>query len=303
MTAPSQSLSAAKSGDSLLIQAMPFVFVFLWSTGFIGAKIVMPHAEPFTFLTVRFAIVGALMASAALVLGARWPGTWREAGHLGVVGLLIHAVYLGGVFFSIAHGFPAGLAALLVATQPILTALFAGPIAGERLSIQQWAGLVLGFAGVALVVGHKAAFEPGGLFGILACAVAVLGISAGTAYQKRFGGGMDLRSGSAIQFSAAAVPMALLALAFETREIQWTAEFLWGSAYMILVLSLGSVSIFLFLLRRGAVARVVSYLYLTPPTTAVLAYWIFGETLSVLTFAGMALIVLGVAMVLRKQVP
>lgn len=279
---------------------MPFVFVFLWSTGFIGAKYVMPYAEPFTFLALRFAVVGVLMTAIAVAAGARWPATWRDVARLALVGVLIHAVYLGGVFYSIANGLSAGLSALIVGTQPILTALAAGLLAGETLTRRQWAGMVLGFGGVALVVWHKVAVAPDDLQGILANVIAVLGMSAGTAYQKRISGWMDLRTGSAVQFIGAAVPMLALALLFETLEIQWVPEFIGATIYIILVLSLGSVSIFLYLIRRSAVARVVSFLYLTPPTTALLAYWIFGETLSAWTFAGMVLIVFGVAMVLRK---
>jgi drug/metabolite transporter (DMT)-like permease len=275
----------------------PLLFVLLWSTGFIGAKFGLPHAEPLTFLSVRYAAVLVLMGGVTLLTRAPWPHGAAAWGHIAVSGLLVHGVYLGGVFTAIAHGLPAGVTSLLVGLQPVLTALGAGLLLGERVRPTQWAGLALGFVGVTLVVAHKVAAAVGGaaLLTMLAPAVlALLGITAGTLYQKRFCPAFDLRSGAVIQFLPCLLLTGLLAQATETGAIDWAPGFVFALAWLVLVLSLGAVSLLNVLISRGSAVNVASLFYLTPPATALFAWALFGETLTGLALLGMALAVFGV---------
>jgi drug/metabolite transporter (DMT)-like permease len=275
----------------------PLLFVVLWSTGFIGAKFGLPDAEPLTFLALRYAIVLVLMGAITVIMRAPWPRTALEWLHIGMSGLLVHAVYLGGVFTAIHHGLPAGVAALVVGLQPLLTALGAGVLLGERVRASQWVGLVLGFAGVGLVVAHKVVVGASGgtLFAMLLPAViALLGITAGTLYQKRFCHSFDLRTGSVIQFLPSLAVTALIASQTETMQIHWTGSFVFALSWLVLVLSLGAVSLLNVLIRRGSAVNVASLFYLTPPTTALIAWALFDETLTGLALVGMGLAVFGV---------
>lgn len=283
---------------SLFQRATPLLFVLLWSTGFIGAKFGLPYAEPLTFLSTRYVLVIALMTLLALAMRAPWPASPREAFHIGVTGLLVHALYLGGVFMSIHRGLPAGVSALVVGMQPLLTAAAAGLLLGERVSRWQWLGLAMGFAGVGLVVGSKATIDAAALAELghmLAPALAALvGITAGTLYQKRFCPRFDLRTGSVVQFVPSLAVTALLASQTETMEIAWDGEFVFALLWLVLVLSLGAISLLNLLIRSGSAVNVASLFYLTPPTTALIAWAMFGETLSALAVAGMAIAVAGV---------
>ena len=276
---------------------MPAIFVFLWSTGFIGAKLGLPSAEPMTFLTVRFALVSVLLLGFVLVTRAPWPGSWAEAGHIAVAGFLLQGLYLGGVFASIGQGVEAGVAALVVSSQPLLTAVLAGPVLGERVTGRQWTGFFLGFCGVTLVVWQKLGQGIGTPLGMGLSVLGLLSITAGTLYQKRYCADMPLRSGSVIQFAISTLAVGLAALAFETRQIAWTGEFLFALGWLVFVLSFGAVTLFYVLIRRGAASRVASLFYLVPPSTALLAWIVFDETFGPLALAGMGLVVLGVAMV------
>jgi drug/metabolite transporter (DMT)-like permease len=275
--------------------AAPAVFVLLWASGFIGAKLGLPYAEPMTFLTVRMALVVGLLGLIALIMRPRWPGPAGTL-HSAVAGLLVHGCYLGGVFVAIDHRLPAGLAALVVSLQPVLTATLANRLLGERVTAQQWLGLALGIGGVYLVV-HGRTEGEAPLVAWIAATVALLGITIGTLYQKRFGSGIDWRSGFLVQYAAAAVLFGLCALAFETRQVQWTGELVIALAWLVFVLSFGAIWLLYFLIERRAATRVVSLFYLTPPFTAVMAYALFDERLSLLAVAGMAVCVLGVALV------
>ncbi|MCV2358599.1 MULTISPECIES: DMT family transporter [Roseateles] len=280
-----------------LQQLYPLLFVGLWSTGFIGAKYGLPDAEPLTFLSLRYAIVLALMGAVALLSKAAWPKRARDYLHIGVSGLLVHGLYLGGVFTAIGHGLPAGVTALVVGLQPVLTALGAGVLLGERVRAGQWLGLAFGFVGVSLVVAHKLAAGTGGglLLGQLAPALlALLGITAGTLYQKRYCPAFDLRSGSVIQFLPCLALTLLAASLSETMQVRWTGQFAFALGWLVLVLSLGAVSLLNLLIRRGSAVNVASLFYLVPPTTALLAWAIFGETLTGLALLGMGLAVFGV---------
>ena len=278
----------------------PGLFVVLWSTGFIGAKLGVPYVEPFTFLILRFVFVLALMLPLALMLRARWPGSVREAGHIAVAGALIQGGYLGGCFAAVAHGMPAGVIALMVGLQPVLTALAAAPLLGETVSALQWAGLVLGFGGVALVVWQKLSLQGLDAASIAWGLVALVSITAGTLYQKRFCASFDLRAGSVIQFGAALLLLLPLALATETMHVNWSGEFVFALAWLVLVLSIGAISLLFTLIEHGEATRVSSLFYLTPLTTAAMAWFMFGEKLAPAALLGMVIGVIGVALVVRK---
>ena len=278
----------------------PALFVLLWSTGFIGARLGLPHAEPFTFLLLRYALAAALLVLVALASRAPWPRRAAEIAHFAVAGLLVHGVYLGGVFLGISMGVEAGVSALIVGVQPLLTAALAGALLGERVAARQWLGLALGLGGVALVLAGKLGHGPGSLLGSLACVAALVGITSGTLYQKRFCASMDLRSGGAIQFVAAAIATAPLAFWLEERDVQWEGELVFALLWLVLVLSLGAVSLLYVLIRRGAASKVASLFFLVPPCTALIAWPLFGETLGASALAGMALTAVGVALASRS---
>ena len=283
---------------SLFQRITPLLFVLLWSTGFIGAKFGLPYAEPLSFLSTRYVLVIALMTLLALAMRAPWPARARDAVHIGITGLLVHGVYLGGVFMSIHRGLPAGVSALVVGMQPLLTAACAGLLLGERVSARQWLGLALGFAGVSLVVGSKATVD-GVAFAELThmltpALAALLGITAGTLYQKRFCPRFDLRTGSVVQFVPTLALTALVASQTESLHIDWSGEFIFALLWLVLVLSLGAISLLNLLIRSGSAVNVASLFYLTPPTTALIAWAMFGETLSVIALVGMSVAVAGV---------
>jgi drug/metabolite transporter (DMT)-like permease len=294
-----QPISPLPSGSGLsrLNSAMPAVFVVLWSTGFIAAKLGLPHAEPFTFLLLRFTLVATVLAAIALLLGAPWPGSWRQAGHIALTGILVQGVYLGGVFAAIHLGISAGVSALIVGVQPILTATAVGPLLGEQVRPRQWLGLLFGFAGVVLVVAHALHFDGGGLAGLALCVAALLGITIGMVYQKKYCASLDLRTGASIQFAAAALMMAVLSVIFEHQRIEWTGDFIVGLLWLSLVLSVGAISLLSIMIRSTAASRVASLFYLVPPVTALMAYLAFGETLRPLAVLGMAIAAAGVALV------
>jgi drug/metabolite transporter (DMT)-like permease len=284
-----------------LLQAVgvPALFVVLWSTGFIGARLGLPHAGPLTFLALRFGIAAGLLVLVALATRAPWPRRPADIGHYAVAGLLVHGVYLGGVYVGISLGVEAGVSALIVGFQPLLTAALAGALFGERVSPQQWVGLGLGLLGMTLVLTNKLGRGPGDGLGGLACVAALLGITAGTLYQKRHGTGMELRTGSAVQYMAAGLATALLALLFEDSHVTWSGEFLFALLWLVLVLSLGAVSLLYVLIRRGAAAQGASLFFLVPPCTALMAWPLFSETLGLVALIGMALTAVGVALASR----
>ncbi|MEW5728026.1 MAG: DMT family transporter [Pseudomonadota bacterium] len=291
-------------GRGLFVAVMPGLFVVLWSTGFIGAKFGLPYAEPFTFLALRFTLVIALLAAVAAATRAPWPRDQRLLGHLAVSGVLVHGVYLGGVFAAIDRGLPSGLTALIVGLQPVLTAMAAGRWLGESVSLRQWLGLALGLGGVALVLSTRLTVVAGAPLnwgGVAFAVAALLGITAGTLWQKRHCTGMDLRTGAVVQYLAALMPMLAAALAFETMDIRWTGDFVFALAWLVLVLSVGAISLLMTLIRLGEAARTASFFYLVPPVTAVMAWALFDEALSPLALAGMAVAALGVALVVRRS--
>jgi drug/metabolite transporter (DMT)-like permease len=279
-----------------LQRVFPALFVLLWSTGFIGAKLGLPYAEPASFLTLRFLLVLGLLLPTCWLFRARWPAP-RDAFHMGLAGVLLQAGYLGGVFGSLHLGMPAGVSALITGLQPVFTAVLGGLLLGERTGPRQWTGLGLGLAGVLLVVGDRIAVERLAPGAIMLSVLALASITLGTVWQKRHGAAVDLRTGAAIQFAAATLVMAPFAFALETREVRWTGEFVFALAWLVLVLSLGAIFLLLFLIRQGAASRVASLFYLVPPTTALIAWPLFGETYTLAAAAGMGLGMLAVWLV------
>lgn len=289
---------------TLGLAAMPVVFVLLWSTGFIGAKFGLPYAEPFTFLFIRFVLTLFLLIPLISLMRISWPSSPRLWVHIGVSGLLVHATYLGGVFYGIYLGMPAGLAALLVGLQPLLTAACAGPLLGERLSTRQWVGLLLGLVGISLVLGSKlelgsSLFEGFGLGALLSVTAALLGISLGTLYQKRYCTSMPLLSGAVVQYMAAGVLLGIGALVFETREVHWSPTFILTLAWLVLILSIAAILLLMALIKKGEASRVASLFYLVPPVTALQAWWLFDERLPLLGLIGMLVAIAGVILAVR----
>jgi drug/metabolite transporter (DMT)-like permease len=296
------SLAAENRPQSPWISSMPFVFVLIWSTGFIVAKFGLPYADPLTFLLLRFTGVLLVLLPLVWLMKAPWPvGRMR---HIAVAGVLVQAGYLAGVWCAIKLGMPAGLSALIVGLQPILTA-FAAPLVGERVRGKQWVGLMFGLCGVALVVANKISIAGLSWQSIALTVFALMSITVGTLYQKRYCPSFDLRTGTVIQFAASIVVLLPFAVAFENLDaglgnVQWTPNFIGALLWSILALSIGAIFLLFALIRKSAATQVTSLLYLTPPTTAVMAWVMFGEAFSIVGMLGMVLAVIGVALVVRK---
>ena len=271
----------------------PLLFVLLWSTGFIGARLGLPHIEPLTFLFIRYLAVIACMVAIAVATRAPWPSDRKTWLHIGVAGLLVHGVYLGGVFIAIHDGLPAGVASLVVSVQPLLTAVGAGLLLGAVVLNRQWVGLALGLVGVGLVVAGKLGTDFAA-HALLPATIALLGITAGTLYQKRFCPTLDWRTGSVAQFIPTAVLTGLAAWITETGRIDWTGELFFALGWLVFVLSIGAVSLLNWLIRHSSAVNVASLFYLVPPCTAVVAWLLFGETFSALALLGMGITVAGV---------
>jgi drug/metabolite transporter (DMT)-like permease len=290
------------------LRAMPWVFVLIWSTGFVVARFGMPHAPPMKFLAVRYALSILCFLPWILAMQVKWPSGRAQWLHLSVTGILMHAGYLGGVWAAVKAGMGSGLVALIVGIQPVLTAVWLSAVGGEkgRVSHRQWVGLLLGFAGLLLVVSRK--FGSGGpgdqanWFNLSFALLALLSITIGTLYQKRYVKPCDVRSANAVQLMAALVVTSPLALA-EPETIRWTGELLGAMTWSVLGLTLGGSSLLYLLIQRGAAAQVSSLMYLVPPCTAVIAWLLFDEPISLVTLAGIALTALGVSLVVRPPRP
>ncbi|EKS38425.1 DMT family transporter [Afipia broomeae] len=283
--------------ESIAARTAPAIFVLLWSTGFVGTKYVLAGAEPLTYLTVRMALVALLMGVIAVIWRAKWPD---RAGiiHSAIAGLLVHGFYLGGTAVAIFHSVPAGLSALIPGLQPILTSTLANRWLGERVSPLQWTGLLMGLAGTLIVLhGRSLSGEAG--WGWLGTCVALVSITLGTLYQKRYCSRIDWRAGNFIQFIAAGLLFALGAWLFETRVIVWNREFVLGLAWLVIVLSIGSIGLLYWLIRHSAATRVASLFYLVPGVTAIMAYVLFDERLDLISIAGMVICATAVLLVNR----
>ncbi len=297
----------ARSSDIVLIRAMPAVFVLIWSTGFIVARYGMPHSPPFKFLVVRYALsIGCFLLWIAIAR-VKWPRTGSQWLHLAVTGILMHAGYLGGVWAAVKAGMGSGLAALIVGIQPVLTALWLSMVStsgsASPVTRRQWAGLLMGFGGLVLVVSRKIGFgAPGDLANGLNLSFALgalLSITIGTLYQKRFVVACDVRSANTVQLLAALVvtlPLALL----ESESMRWTGDLAAAMAWSVLGLTLGGSSLLYILIQRGAAASVSSLMYLVPPATAALAWILFDEPVTVVTVMGTVLTAMGVSLVVQR---
>ena len=286
------------SEDRALIKAMPVLFVLIWSTGFIVARYGMPHAPPMKFLLVRYLLSIACFLPWIVLARVKWPSSRVQWAHLAITGIFMHAGYLGGVWAAVKAGMGSGLSALIVGLQPVLTAVWLSSTGG-KIAVRQWAGLLLGFVGLVLVVSRK--FGQGGEADWLNMSLAVgalFSITIGTLYQKRFVTSCDVRSANVIQL-AAALLVTLPFMLLETESMRWNAELAGAMAWSVLALTLGGSSLLYLLIQRGAAASVSSLMYLVPPSTAVLAWLLFAEPITALTVAGTALTAFGVSLVLR----
>ena len=275
----------SKDLDQLAARAAPAIFVVLWSTGFVATKYMLRSAEPLTSLTIRMTVVVVIMAVIVVLARPRWPGL-TGIGHSIVAGILVHGFYLGGTAVAISLSIPAGLSALIPGLQPILTSTLANRWLGERVTPLQWAGLLLGLAGVALILHERPVSGEAG-WGWLSSGVSLVSITLGTLYQRRYCRDIDWRAGNLVQYIAVAIFFAIGALAFEDRIVHWTGEFVLSVAWLAVVLSIGSIGLLYWLIRRQAATSVASLFYLVPAVTALMAYVLFGERLDAVAIAGM----------------
>ena len=288
------------SAQANFVDFTPGLFVALWSTGFIGMKLGAPFAEPFTFMGLRMLLVLSILLVIIAFTRAPWPRNAVVVGHIAVAGLLVHATYLCGVLFAIQMQLPLGFVALIAGLQPILTAVFANLFLHEKLNARQWLGMALGLTGVVMVVLSKYSLGTSNWPALGAAGIALLGMTFGTLYQKRFCAHMDLRTGGVIQYAATGLLLWVLAFATETRSVQWTGQFVFALFWLSIVLSIGAIGLLYLLIRRGAASKVASLFFLTPSVTAVMAFALFGESLRMLAIAGLLVTAGGVALVMRS---
>jgi drug/metabolite transporter (DMT)-like permease len=284
--------------ENLAARAAPAIFVVLWSTGFIATKYVLHSAEPLTYLAIRMALVVGLMAVIVAIARPQWPDRSGLA-HSAVAGILVHGFYLGGTAVAIAHSIPAGLSALIPGLQPILTSTIANRWLGERVTPVQWTGLLLGLAGVVLILHDRPISGEAG-WGWLASGVSLVSITFGTLYQRRYCGRIDWRAGNLVQYIAVTIFFATGAWLFEDNAVRWTGEFVLALAWLAVVLSIGSIGLLYWLIRRSAATSVASLFYLVPAVTAVMAYALFGERLDTVAISGMVACAAAVFLVNRR---
>jgi len=295
---------SAADGHDALLRAMPVVFVLIWSTGFVVARFGMPHAPPLGFLALRYALSALCFALWITLARVAWPVGRTQWLHLAATGVLLHAGYLGGVWLAVKMGLGAGLAALIVGLQPVLTAMWmSGQGASHRVSLRQWAGLALGLAGLLLVVWHKLGVGEAAWLNVGCAVLALLSITAGTLYQKRWVQPCDVRSANCVQLLAAlafTLPLAAVEAFTPLGGWHWHPELVGAMAWSVLVLTLGGSSLLYLLIQRGAATKVTSLMYLVPPCTALLAWLLFGESLGPGVLLGLACSAAGVALVVRS---
>lgn len=299
MTTTTTSSEKQTTDAGLWSDALPAVFVVLWATGFIGSRLGAPYSEPFTFLGIRFAAAAAFMLLLCLLMRVEWPKGRAAITHTMIIGALVHRGYLGGVFWAIDRGVSPGVAALIVALQPLVTGLAARPLLGEVVNRRHWLGLILGFVGVGMVVWDTVDPSAGDHWGILACGFSMLALTAGSLYQKKTGQMGDLRGQQVIQLSTAAFLLWLLSFSFEEQIIEWTADFMIALGWLTLVMSLGTFTLLYVLIRRGAASKVASLMYMVPPVAALMAWGLFDATLSLTAMVGMTVAVSGVGLASR----
>src|SRR5580698_7083938 len=291
-------LQMSRDFEDFAARAAPAIFVVLWSTGFIATKYVLYDADPLTYLAIRMAVVVGLMAVIVAIARPRWPDRIGIA-HSAVAGILVHGFYLGGTALAISHSIPAGLSALIPGLQPVLTSTLANRWLGERVTPLQWTGLLLGLAGVVLILhGRPMGGEAG--WGWLASGVSLVSITLGTLYQKRYCGQIDWRAGNLVQYIAVTMFFGAAAWLFEDNVVHWTSEFVLALVWLAVVLSIGSIGLLYWLIRRSAATSVASLFYLVPAVTAVMAYALFGERLDNIAIAGMVACAAAVFVVNRR---
>ena len=285
----------------VLTKAAPVIFVLLWSTGFIGSKLGAPYVDPMVFLTVRFALVLPILLVLALLLTKAWPATPMAILHCLVTGMLVHGIYLGGVFWAIKQGMPAGASSIIVGLQPVLTAMIAVMLLRETISAKHWISMAIGACGLILILGPKFDISGTGItvITISAVFVSVAAISLGTVYQKRFVANTNLLAATIWQYVGALMFTTPLTL-FESWQITWSGELVFAMGWLVLVLSVGAILLLMLLIREGAVSQVASLFYLVPVATAVESYFLFDETLTLIQIAGMVLII-GAVLVIRQS--
>lgn len=286
-----------QSQSSLLLRSLPGIFIFIWASGYVVAKYGLPYAEPLTFLCMRYLGVILFMLTLAVIMRAPWPArsAWAQ---IAVAGILMQAMYLGGIWCAVKLGMPAGLAALIANTQPILTAVM-GPLIGERIRGKQWLGLAFGIMGVGLVVANKISVVSLSPVSVGLATMALLAMTTGTLYQKKTCPSFDVRTGQVIQFGASLLVTLPFALLLETQTVQWTPQFFAALAWSVFVLSGVGISVLYILIRHGEATKVTSYMYLVPAVTAAMAWLMFGEKFTATAAAGMAIALAGVALVVR----
>jgi drug/metabolite transporter (DMT)-like permease len=290
---------------SLMLRLAPAMFVFLWSTGWISARAAAPHADPLTFLAARYALAGIAMAALCVTMGATWPRERSAVGHALVSGVLLHAGYLGPVWYAVAQGVPTGISGVLAASQPLLTALFARALIGETITPRQWAGIGVGFAGILLVLAPKVALAASADLAALRWplyvnALGMISVTLGTFYQKRFLPTGDLRTMAAWQYVGAAAATAPAAFLFEPMRLEWTWQSTLTMAWAVIAISIGAILLLLWLIRNGAVSRAATLIYLVPPAVVIEAWLLFGETITPLQVVGVVVTVAGVALAVRR---
>jgi len=282
----------------------PALFVLLWSTGFTGIRYGIPYAPPFTFIAIRMAIASVLLALISLAITKRFTRDLPTIGKSVLVGMTIHGAYLGGCFYGVKQGMPAGITALICSLQPVLVSVFSSIFFQEKLSPRKWLGLGLGLAGLVLVIAPKlqSSGEQGlPTAGVIAVFIALLGGTSGTLLQKKFGSGVEVLSGTSWQYVATGILMGSLALIFEgDLSITWNASFIFSLIWLIVALSIGAILILYFLLARSSASSVSSLYYLVPAVTAVEAYFLFGEKIGLVTAVGTLVTIAGVALVVRQ---
>lgn len=281
--------------ESRWIKAIPFLFVLLWSSGFIGSKLGAPYSDPFAFLSIRYGIVLLVLVPIAWLTNAPWPRSRREVMHIAIAGLLIHALYLSGCVWSLKLGLPAGVLSLIASLQPLITAAMAGITLGERVLPRQWGGLAMGFIGTALVVAHKMGHGIT-LMASVPAILALIGITIGTLWQKRHCPHFDLRTGAVVQYTASFIVTGLLATTLNTWHIEWTGQFIFALLWVSMVLSIAAISLLNYLIRSGTAVSVTSLLYTVPAVTSLMAWVIFHETLTGLSLVGMIVATAGVSL-------
>ncbi len=280
----------------------PGIFVCLWATGFIGARLGMPYSEPGTFLTIRFGIAFLVLVLVAFIMKTQWPG-FKMALHSIAIGSLLHGFYLGAVFWSIDRGMPAGVSAVIVGLQPLLTAVLTGWFLKETITRQHWIGIALGFLGVILVLAPKIDIADSGINAgtVIASILGMVSVTIGTIYQKQIGSLSDLRSGTALQYLGGVIPVAVLSFTLETREIEWSGEMVFAMAWAILVLSFFAIFLLMWLIREGSVAKLSTLFFLVPGVATVMAYFLFDETMAPIQLIGMLLCAIAVALASRNN--